>query len=265
MTNQKFLLAVLVWFGVAAATAGAQQGNQKPLTEKAGEQLKKAGDELDRVGRKIQEIDTQEAERFMAETPPVVGGIIVLVALVPLFAGWLMLRVAYTLLLGAAGAVAAYGLLDGVDPPPGDLMVYGGTAVAGLVGAVLGWFLSKATAAVAGAVVMAFLFMMPGAYLQSQTLMVAMAPIGLIVGLVIGWKIGLYLDALNMAVLSAFFVAVGASIVAREYTPDLADWIALGTLIGSAVIGTLVQFKQVAAAQEIEKEKLADVDYRDQK
>ena len=265
MTNQRFLLAVLVWFGFAASMAVAQQENAKPLTEKAGEQLKKAGDELEKVGKKIQDIDTQEAERFMAEAPPMVGGIIALVALVPLFAGWLMLRVAYTLLIGAACAVAAYGFLGGIDPPPGDLMVYGGTAVSALVGAVLGWFLSKATAAVAGAVVMAFLLMMPGAYLQSQTLMVALAPIGLILGLVIGWKIGLYLDALNTAVLSAFFVAVGASIVAREYTPDLADMIALGTLIGAAVVGTMVQFKQVAAAQEKEKEKLADKDYRDEK
>ncbi len=265
MTNVRSILAVLAWLGLVGLAMPLAAQEKTPITEKAGKELKKAGDKIEEVGQKLQDLDTKEAERFLDEAPPMVGGLIMLVAMVPLLAGWLMLRVAYTLLLGAIGAAVSYGLLKGMETPPSEVILYSGTVGAGLIGAVLGWFLSKATAALAGAVVMAFLCMMPGAYFQSQTLMLALAPIGLLVGLILGWKVGLYLDALNTAVSSAFFVAIGASIVAREYAADMSDMIALGALIGSAVLGVLVQFKQVAKAQEKEKEKLADVDYRDQK
>jgi hypothetical protein len=238
----------------------------KPLVDKAEETVKKASDKIEQFNDKVKDLDTKETKRFFDEAPAMVGGVIMLVAAIPLFAGWLMLRVAYTLLLGAAAAVAANGLLGGMDPVPSNVVLYTGIGGAGLIGAVLGWYLSKATSAIVGAVVMAMLFMMPGAYFESQAVMLVLGPVGLIVGLVLGWKIGLYLDALNTAVLSAFFFAAGASIVARDFVdPNIVDWVALGALVVSALLGTWIQFKQVAKAQEVTKEKLVDKDYRHEK
>mgnify|MGYP000672274399 CR=1 FL=1 len=174
--------------------------------------------------------------------PSGAGWLLILLALPPLFWGWKIIRVTMAVFFALAVALLAY---EGIAPRAG---VGWGAAAAGggmLVGAVVGWHIRKVFAALEVAVVLGFLFALPGIYFEHELATFGLGLAGAVLGLALGWMAAFYLDAIDSSLAGGFLAGFGAATVAQGHGPDAAMLIGIGVLAVSSLLGIAVQFQSV--------------------
>jgi hypothetical protein len=180
---------------------------------------------------------------------PLVGAVVLLIAAVPLFAGWLLLRLALGLLAGSFAAMAIWQYGPQVIPSlsgGGDGVAQLGLivlAVAGfLVGFAVGWVLYRLQLGLAGALLGLMVLSLPGVYLDWAWLTLALMAVGAVLGFIAGWIAAPYWAALQMAILGGFLVVQGTAILAQPWhNEDSMRVFAYGAGLAAAAIGFIVQ------------------------
>lgn len=189
---------------------------------------------------------------------PLVGALVLLIAVIPLFFGWRLLRIALGLMLGCYAALTVWmhgmpwlrALLEGA----GDATLHLALAVAGgvafVLGLLLGWFLYRLQLAVAGALLTAMVLALPGMYLDNAMIVGIGALLGLALGFLLGWAGAPYWAALQTSILGAFLVVQGVAILTQQWTDETQmRWLAYGSAIAAGVLGFAVQAAAIAHAR----------------
>ena len=231
------LLSLLLFLPVRSASASdAEPGPGLDLVEPedAGMDLEAGPDGT---------VPAPPARAFLPRRLPAgAGWILILVACVPLFWGWKIIRVTMAVFFALAAALVAYEL---AAPRAG---LGWGAAAAGLgmvVGACVGWHIRKLFAALEVAAVLGFLFALPGLYFEHELTTFGLGLAGFVLGLVLGWRVAFYLDAIDSSLAGGFLAGIGAMTVAQDLGRDASLLIGIGVLAVSALLGVAVQFRSV--------------------
>jgi len=181
---------------------------------------------------------------------PLVGVLLLAVAILPLFFGWRLLRVTLAVLTGYVLAIVTwnYGMpyLHSLMPHATSTalvpMLVVMTVVAALLGAALGWVIYQLELATVGALLGAFVFAIPATYIEVPLLVWLVIAIGFVLGFIAGWVAAPYWAALQTAILGGILVAQGIMIIAQapvEGSPT--QVVAAGIGLSAAVIGFIIQ------------------------
>ncbi len=181
---------------------------------------------------------------------PLVGALLLIVAVVPLFFGYRFLRLAIGFLSGAYAAMLMWqygmGPLHGIAPSADGetlrvaLVVC--SLIALLIGFALGWFLYKLQLGLAGALLGLMVMSLPGLYLDWPWLTLALMIIGAVIGFIAGWIAAPFWAALQTAVLGGFLVVQGTAIITQQGADDHhVRLIAFSAGILAAIIGFAFQ------------------------
>jgi hypothetical protein len=190
--------------------------------------------------------------RRLRGVSPLVGAVVLLMAAIPLFAGWLLLRLALGLLTGSFAVMAVWQYGPQLAPSlAGD-----GTAQVGLivlaaagfcVGFAIGWVLYRLQLGLAGALLGLMVLSLPGVYLDWTWLTLALMAIGAVLGFILGWIAAPYWAALQTAILGGFLVVQGVAILAQPWQDeDRMRMLAYGVGIAAAALGFVVQAVGIA-------------------
>jgi hypothetical protein len=180
---------------------------------------------------------------------PVVGAALLLAAVIPLFAGWRLLRLALGLLVGVFAAlwVWQYGMpwvssIAGSDSGSQHLALIVFAAVAFVAGFALGWVLYRLQLGLAGALLGIMVLSLPGLYLDWPLLTLGLMAVGAVLGFVAGWIAAPYWAALQTAILGGFLVVQGTAILAQHWQDEgQMRLVAYSAGLLAAVIGFAVQ------------------------
>jgi hypothetical protein len=179
---------------------------------------------------------------------PLVGVVLLIVALIPLFEGWHFLRLALGCLLGVFAGLWMwqYGLplarsLGGGEGEAARMIHVAGTVFAALFGFVLGWMLYKIQLAASGALLGMLAFSLPGMYLDWPLLILVLMAVGLVVGFILGWLVAPYWAALQTAILGGFLVVQGMAILTQQSSDETMRTIAYASGAAAALVGFIVQ------------------------
>jgi len=181
---------------------------------------------------------------------PLVGVLLLAVAILPLFFGWRLLRITLAVLSGYVLAIVTwnYGMpyLHSMVPHETttalEPMLIVATVVAALLGAALGWVLYQLELATVGALLGAFVFAIPASYIEVPFLVWLLIATGFVLGFIAGWVIAPYWAAAQTAILGGVLVAQGILIITQspvEGSPT--HLVAMGIGLSAAVIGFIIQ------------------------
>jgi hypothetical protein len=190
---------------------------------------------------------------------PVMGLVLLGVALIPLTVGWRFLRLTLSLLLGCYLALWTwqFGMpllhqlwphaeLHALQPA---LVV--ATALALVIGLLLGWFVFQLEMALSGAALGALVLALPGMVLGSQLLSWSLALVGAVIGFLAGWIVAPYWAAIQTSILGGALVVQGVAVLAQDSLggSQLA-LVAYGLGIVAGVLGAMVQISGIHKRKE---------------
>jgi hypothetical protein len=185
---------------------------------------------------------------------PLVGALLLVIAAVPLFAGWRLLRFALALLVGCFLALWTwqYGMPwlqhvfsgDGTALQP---LLAVAACVAFVAGFALGWIMYQLQLAVAGALLGVMVLSLPGLYLDLTWLTMLLMAVGAVLGFVLGWVAAPYWAAVQTSILGGFLVVQGTAVLVQQWNDDeRMRLIAYGSGIAAAVVGLVAQALWIA-------------------
>ena len=218
------------------------------------------GDDAGLLPGKVAEIlnvklDQKSLIDAVQSLPPVLAVFVMVLCLLPLFWGWRIMRVVYSFVCAIMLGSFATALLIEFIPSMADNTV--ARIAVGVLGAIvgggIGWYYSKISGAVVGAIVLGGLFAIPGVLIQHQWLAIGLGGIGVIIGLLIGWSAGYYLEALDTALAASAVIGICTFVLVSAYKTDLAAPVGVGAFLVAAIAGVMVQFKTVVRDERGER------------
>jgi hypothetical protein len=195
--------------------------------------------------RNIHAAPLPDGKPLSTRLPRPAGWLLLGLSIAPLFWGWKLIRWTVIFFFGAiAGAVG----LEWAAGRFGALGALAAAAAGTAAGAVLGAHVRKFFTALEGALVIGCLFSLPGLLTGSDLLLLGLPPVGIALGLVLGWKAAFYMDAIDSSLIGGAMAGLGAMTVARDAGDDAALLLGAAALAASALAGIAVQFRSVRRA-----------------
>ncbi len=197
----------------------------------------------------LQALPPQDRNLLLTASP-LVGVVLLVVSLVPLFLGWVFLRATLALIGGCFLALWTWGhglhwitaMAPSAQASTQMMLLYLGTALAFVVGAVVGYFIYQLELGITGAALGALLFGEIGAWVGSSVVAWACAAVGFVLGFIAGVVIAPYWAALQTSLLGGVLVAEGIVILAQPRGAEpTVQFMACGLGLGAAILGFVVQ------------------------
>lgn len=189
------------------------------------------------------EKNLNEAHAALRNLPPSGAGLVVLLSLIPVFWGWKVIRIVTCLLFGLGAAAFALGLTRG------GVGGMGFVAMAGILGAIVGWWGRRFLGAVWGAAFLAGLLFAIGTPLGGPGVGLGMGAAGGVIGLIVGWTAIQYVDAVITSIGGASVAGAGVAVLAARWGIGAGPWLGVAAAVVLATAGMTVQCRAVAREQ----------------
>ena len=177
------------------------------------------------------------------------GAVLVLAGILPLFFGWLLVRVCTA---GGCAVAAAGGCLTVLAGEMNQVLLWSLAGVAALMAALIGWFMYQIIIALKGAFLVGVLLLAlaqaltPGDLTAPwpQVILVAAALLGAGLGGVLGWRLAPWVAMVETGLIGAALMSAGVIALVKPSAPQTALIAGLVCLAILALLGWYVQFRR---------------------